>query len=166
MAGIDHNLDVLSRAKCNLDRVYCVDLNSEFDLDDAITYDCLVFNDVLEHLIDPWAFLKRTRKYLSKDGWLLASIPNLQNHKILRKLLWNGDFRYAESGILDRTHLRFFTYKSAMELLQDSGFQIERMIPLGETRLHRYWRLLNLCSAGALPKTRYQQFLFLAKKIS
>jgi len=70
--------------------------------------DCLLFGDILEHLVDPEAVLRRFRRFLAPGGVVLASIPNLQHHTLLAALL-SGNFQYAPASLLDATHVRFFT---------------------------------------------------------
>lgn len=86
-------------------------------------FDVLLFSNVLEHLRSPLDVLKNLKKYLKKDGYIVVAIPNIANIFIRMKLLL-GKFDYEESGILDKTHLRFFYEKSAKELLKKAGFDI------------------------------------------
>lgn len=79
--------------------------------------------DILEHLPDPRSLLLDCRKMLNPNGKLLASVPNVANLAVRLSLLL-GRFEYAERGILDRTHLRFFTRRSARRLLEEAGYQI------------------------------------------
>jgi len=83
--------------------------------------DLYVFADVLEHLIDPWSLLKTINKTIQVGSKVIASIPNIGHWSIFH-LLSTGDFRYADSGLLDRTHLRFFTRKTIAELFEQAGF--------------------------------------------
>lgn len=88
--------------------------------------DCIIFADVLEHLVDPWAVLERYRNILSPGGTIVASIPNVANRVVISGLLrlrWD----YAPFGILDRTHLRFFTRETALELFEKAGFSIQHV---------------------------------------
>lgn len=89
-------------------------------------FDCVVLGDVLEHLVDPWAVLKRLREKVAEGGKIVASIPNVQNWKVLSGLL-EGDWRYEKEGLLDRTHLRFFTRQSSQELFWGAGLRIVSM---------------------------------------
>ena len=89
-------------------------------------YDCIVVADVLEHLVDPLAVLRALRDKLAPGGVIVASIPNLQNWGVLSALI-EGRFEYASEGILDRTHLRFFTRRSAEALFWSAGLHIETM---------------------------------------
>ena len=70
--------------------------------------DCLVFGDVLEHLVDPWAVLARLARLVCDGGQILACIPNVQHYSVIVSLL-RGKWDYQDEGLLDRTHLRFFT---------------------------------------------------------
>ena len=85
--------------------------------------DCVIFADVLEHLVDPWQTLRRYRELLKPGGTIVASVPNVANRVVLKGLLrmrWD----YTEYGILDRTHLRFFTRDTALEMFEACGFEI------------------------------------------
>jgi len=88
--------------------------------------DCLVFADVLEHLVDPWSTLAAWRKRCAPGAWAVLSIPNVSHVSIVEGLK-RGRFEYAEEGLLDRTHLRFFTRVSACELVEAAGFEITRL---------------------------------------
>ena len=86
-------------------------------------FDAIVFADVLEHLPRPETALARARGWLRDGGRLFVSLPNVANVTVRAALLL-GRFPYAERGILDRTHLRFYTRKSARRLLEDAGFAV------------------------------------------
>lgn len=88
--------------------------------------DCLVFADVLEHLIDPWATLSAWRARCAPQAWAVMSIPNVSHMSVLSGLKC-GRFEYAAEGLLDRTHLRFFTRVSACEMVEQAGFEIVRL---------------------------------------
>ncbi len=87
-------------------------------------YDVVVFGDVLEHLRNPWRVLDESRKFLAPGGYAVVSIPNIAHGSVRLKLL-QGDFDYAELGILDDTHLRFFTLKSIEELCLRAGYRMD-----------------------------------------
>lgn len=90
--------------------------------------DCWVFGDTLEHLIDPWAVLKKIHASLPVGGVVVACIPNAQHWSIQARLSI-GDFRYENEGLLDKTHLRWFTRQTIIELFQGAGFDIEDGLP-------------------------------------
>lgn len=86
-------------------------------------YNVLLFMDVLEHLRDPLSVLKNTRQLLSDDGYVIALIPNIANWRMRISLLM-GKFDYQEQGLLDKTHLRFFTLKSLKAMFREAGYKI------------------------------------------
>ena len=90
-------------------------------------FDFVVFADVLEHLRDPGAALVRCREFLSDDGRLVASIPNVAYYRIRKDLLL-GRFDYQPWGLMDITHLRFFTAKTARSLFVDAGYNVEEFV--------------------------------------
>lgn len=90
-------------------------------------FDVIFFNDVLEHMPQPENALKAASKLLAHGGVVVASIPNVRHISVLGPLLLQGDFRYRESGILDQTHLRFFTKKTIRRLFADSGWTVDRL---------------------------------------
>ncbi|MEH6820656.1 MAG: class I SAM-dependent methyltransferase [Dietzia psychralcaliphila] len=87
-------------------------------------YDVIVFNDVLEHVVDPWELLRSAREYLSPGGQIVASIPNVQFLPNVVGLL-RGRWEYVNEGILDRTHVRFFTRSSMVALFEEAGFGVQ-----------------------------------------
>ena len=92
------------------------------------TFDVILCADVLEHLIDPYTLVESLKKYLKDDGCIIASLPNIRQWKTLKRVLVYGDFRYEDSGIMDRTHLRFFTKKNMIELFEKHGYQVDKII--------------------------------------
>jgi 2-polyprenyl-3-methyl-5-hydroxy-6-metoxy-1,4-benzoquinol methylase len=111
-----------ARAVCR--RVVVGDLSALGADDLGGPYDTLLFGDTLEHLADPAATLQRlVRDVLAPRGHVVVSLPNVANWTIRAQLLL-GRFAYRERGILDRTHLRFFTRRSAVELLQGAGLEV------------------------------------------
>lgn len=90
--------------------------------------DCWIFGDVLEHLRDPWRVLKLINQVLPKGGCVVASLPNVQHWSVQGRLAV-GDFRYEGTGLLDRTHLRWFTRVTLHELFNSAGFTIEAGVP-------------------------------------
>jgi SAM-dependent methyltransferase len=97
------------------------------DVPDGIRFSCIVFNDVLEHIADPWQVLRASKALLTSEGLVIASIPNVRHWPVVRDLALRGDWTYRDQGILDRTHLRFFTRSTIIELFGNAGFHIERI---------------------------------------
>ena len=122
MYGIDSAPHAV-QAKLKLDRVWNMPIEEALgELEDA-SFDCIVTADILEHLVDPWTVLAQLRRKLAPNGTLLASIPNVANWTVISNLI-QGDWRYETEGLLDRTHLRFFTRRSLQELFWTSGLTI------------------------------------------
>lgn len=86
-------------------------------------FDAVFFNDVLEHVLEPGALLEEVRLRLNPTGVVVAAIPSIQYAPVVRALL-AGRWDYADSGTLDRTHVRFFTRATMMELFERSGYDI------------------------------------------
>ena len=118
---------------------------SSLDLSTLPHYDVVLFGDTLEHLPDPGAVLARLRSRLKPGGALVVSLPNVANWAIRLSLL-AGRFRYTDRGILDRTHLRFFTRRTLIELLEGAGFRVvavEASVPLPGIRAEWLCRLAH-----------------------
>ena len=110
LAGVEREGEAAERARVHYDDFHCADLES-FDFPYGAEFDYILFADVLEHLRDPEAVLKRALTCLKVGGAVIVSVPNVAN-LVMRLSLLCGRFDYAERGILDRTHLRFFTLAS------------------------------------------------------
>jgi SAM-dependent methyltransferase len=129
--GIELNEAAALHARGRLDRVICGSVESGAPGDPDIPQgqvDCLVYGDVLEHLVDPWQVLKQQSQWLKPGGQVLACIPNVQHYSVLLGLL-RGQFRYREEGLLDRTHLRFFTKEGVLELFSRAGLTLYDVQP-------------------------------------
>ena len=105
--------------------------NEDLDIEEA-SLDCLIYGDVLEHLIDPWKELAKRKKLLKNKGHVLACIPNLQHWSVIYKIIAD-QWAYEDSGILDRTHLRFFTRSGIQDLFTSAGLKVMRMIGIPES---------------------------------
>ncbi len=120
VVGIEIHEEIAREASKHLDRVLTGDIE-EMDLPFETGYfDCIILADVLEHLIDPWATLRKLVRYLNPEGAVIASIPNIRNLAVVKTLL-DGSWRYEEQGILDRTHLRFFALSDMVALFEQAG---------------------------------------------
>ncbi|MGA9380414.1 MAG: class I SAM-dependent methyltransferase, partial [Phormidium sp.] len=109
--GVEFNEDAATLAAQKLDQVICGSFNSSLNLPKN-EFDCIIFNDVLEHLVDPFTALIYAKYLLREGGLVVASIPNIRHFDTIWDLLVNKNWQYTDSGILDRTHLRFFTQRS------------------------------------------------------
>lgn len=115
--GVDQafagNLDDLSV----LDRV----------LSDTTPFDTILCLDILEHLRDPWIVVRRLHQAMRPGGVIVFSLPNVNHYSVVAPLVLQGRFELQEAGILDRTHLRWFTRHGAIELATSSGLVLERV---------------------------------------
>ncbi len=127
--GIELSPEMAQEARSQLDRVWVGDA-AEIILDgtlEAHRFDTIVFADVLEHLVDPWTVLAAATQYLTPDGSVIASLPNIRHVDTLYHLVMKGEWPYRDRGIHDRTHLRFFTKHTIIELFEDVGLEIDAM---------------------------------------
>jgi len=95
------------------------------------TLDLVLCLDVLEHLVDPWATVRKLTGYLKGGGSMIVSLPNIRNTQVLMPLLLQGKWTYKDEGILDRTHLRFFVERTAQELLEQAGMTVDMVVEKG-----------------------------------
>lgn len=175
MAGIERNPAAAEIADPYYDEFIVGDVEGD-RLAFGEPFDAIVLADILEHLRDPSGLLRRLASLLAPDGRIIVSLPNVANLYIRANALM-GRFEYASRGICDRTHLRFFTWRTANALLEEAGFTVieHRVTPLPlplvfpHTRaggpLHGFHR-----AAWLLAKVRRQlfgyQFIFIARQTS
>jgi 2-polyprenyl-3-methyl-5-hydroxy-6-metoxy-1,4-benzoquinol methylase len=132
--GIEPDEGMASLARHSYRRVF-VGSFEDFLTEGQGSYDRLLFLDVLEHLPNPIEPLRRSKQLLNNGGRALVSIPNVA-HWSIRKELLLGRWRYEDTGLLDRSHMRFFTLDSAAELLIDAGWEISwESVSLGQPPL-------------------------------
>ncbi|MFA6438543.1 MAG: class I SAM-dependent methyltransferase [Bacteriovoracaceae bacterium] len=87
-------------------------------------FDCIICTDVLEHLNDVWKVLEAASNMLMPDGIIIASLPNIRHISIMKQLVLHGMWEYEKEGIMDKTHLRFFTERSVKKVFEDSGLDV------------------------------------------
>jgi 2-polyprenyl-3-methyl-5-hydroxy-6-metoxy-1,4-benzoquinol methylase len=155
--GIEIVADAAHKAAHHLDNIICGDV--EHSLGDVPDnhFDCIFFNDVLEHLPDPEGILKAVKKKLSPNGFIIASIPNIRHYKTLYRLIFQADWQYEDSGVLDRTHIKFFTKKTMVKLFEHSGYNVQSITGLNGTRKGKI-RILGPISLGLLDDIKFLQF--------
>lgn len=126
----------------------------------STSFDTILALDVLEHLVDPWATVRQIAERLEPGGMFVASIPNVRFVGVTAPLLVSGRFEYQKSGILDRTHLRFFTRRSIAELVQQAGLDLDRIVPIR----HPLQRRSRRVAAAVLRDHGVRQFLVTARR--
>ncbi len=122
--GIEMNSDILQDNCSRLDAILIGDVEEIEPTFEEDYFDYIIFADVLEHLVNPAAVLKRYSPYLKNTGYIIASIPNVKNYRVLLDLVLYDKFEYADSRILDRSHLRFFTRREMCNLFCEAGLNI------------------------------------------
>jgi len=124
--GLDYSKDSIEKAREVFQDAISYDLNHISDLPWDIKFDVIVMADILEHLINPEKTLDFfIQNYLKENGTAIISLPNIANWRIRLNLLF-GRFNYTDSGILDKTHLHLYTYRTAIRLLKTTNLEILR----------------------------------------
>jgi 2-polyprenyl-3-methyl-5-hydroxy-6-metoxy-1,4-benzoquinol methylase len=149
----------------DIDRFIVADVEQQ-DLDLLPgSFDVMILGDVLEHLRDPWAALTYLTGFLRVGGTAIISLPNIRYWRALGKIVL-GDFRYAESGVLDRTHLRFFARKNILDLVRFAQLRIDSVEPsFVRQRPLRTDRRVNALTLGLLEPFLAQQYLVVATRV-
>lgn len=123
--GIELFEGAAQQARTCVDNVYCGPAERMLlELPEGEQFDLVLCLDVLEHMVDPWEFLSALQPYLRPGGQLIVSVPNVRFIGVLGPLMFRGEWRYRDAGVLDRTHLRFFTRSSAVQLVASGGMSI------------------------------------------
>jgi len=163
--GVEFVPEVAEQARARLDRVWTGDIE-RMDLDiPEESLDVILCLDVLEHLVDPWAVVRRLDGLLKPGGSIVASIPNVRNSGVVFPLLWRGEWTYQDYGVLDRTHLRFFVRRTAIELMESSGLKVDFVDNLyRKMKRRRRRKLLSVLTFGLSLEFATVQFLIRAVK--
>ena len=139
------------------------------------TYAIVVCGDVLEHVVDPVAALLKLRAAATNDAAFVISLPNVA-HVAVRTMLLFGCFPRMQRGILDKTHLHFFTRTTAIQMLEEAGLRVDRVsatpVPLDElwkrgegTLLFKVMMRMQHVFVALLPRLFGYQWIFLARSV-
>jgi 2-polyprenyl-3-methyl-5-hydroxy-6-metoxy-1,4-benzoquinol methylase len=131
VTGIEINHEAFHYARMNLDEAFHAELESFDPPFRKGEFDCMVFADVLEHLKNPWRMARLYASFLRPGGTFIASIPNIRFLPFLCNLAENGSWKYQDEGLLDHTHLRFFTRREFLRLLDFAGIRCDSVSYLG-----------------------------------
>ena len=128
VSGLEIDDLVAEKARPDLERLVVADLDqaSLAELFEPASFDVVVFADVLEHLLEPDRVLEESIRLLAPEGRVVISVPNV-GHGALRLALLQGRWDYTDTGLLDRTHIRFFTRASLLELVAGAGLAVEHL---------------------------------------
>jgi 2-polyprenyl-3-methyl-5-hydroxy-6-metoxy-1,4-benzoquinol methylase len=169
--GVEPDAACIANANSNLNKVLHGCFSPGLDLPEKF-FDGIVFNDVLEHLLDPLSALQYALTLLSDKGVVVASIPNIGHFPIVWKLAICGEWDYKERGILDETHLRFYTRSGIKKLFEQAGLEIQtiegindfyNMEPEDQKLWWRY-RMVSWLPLAGIQDMRHLQFAVVAGK--
>ena len=163
--GVEISETAAQSAKVHADEVYCLDFeHGEIPVENS-QFDVILCLDVLEHMANPWGAVDRlVSRYLAPGGALVVSLPNVRHYSVVLPLLLQGQWDYQDAGLLDRTHLRFFTRDTALRLLSHSMLEPARCMGAGFEWPSRKG-IFNTLTAGVFRElVTYQYFLVTHKK--
>jgi 2-polyprenyl-3-methyl-5-hydroxy-6-metoxy-1,4-benzoquinol methylase len=164
--GIEIDPQAADQARRHVDRVLCLDFENHDSPEDLGVFDVILCLDVLEHLVDPWAMVERlVAKHMQPGGTLIVSLPNVRHYSVLLPLLFLGRWDYADTGLLDRTHLRFFTRSSAMRLAAGDSRQVIAVHATGVERGRKTWWFDRMTFALFRPFFEYQYLIQVRKEL-
>lgn len=164
--GIEIVEEQAKLAEQTLDRVWNIDIEHvQFESEiQPESLDLVLCLDVLEHLVDPWSTVTRMSKLLRPGGRLIISVPNIQNWKFVKNLFFKGDFHYRDSGLLDRTHLRFFVKATAQSLATSGGLQHTETVALPQLLPGDIRWLIAKVTFGTAANILAKQWLIIADR--
>ncbi|MDD5064774.1 MAG: class I SAM-dependent methyltransferase [Phycisphaerae bacterium] len=162
--GIEKIPQAAESAKKNLNSVITADIETVEMPFDKGYFDYIIAADILEHLYNPWLTISNLKKYIKKDGFIITSIPNIRHWRIVRELILKGNWTYNNAGLLDDTHIRFFTKKTMMKMIQSAGFTINLIIPKFKLEPANRYNILNNLTLHLLEEFWAQQYIIMARK--
>lgn len=160
--GIEYMDKEAKKAEQRLDKVFSGPCENFIDDLPDNYFDVIYFNDVLEHLVDPYMVLDKVKSKLADEGVVISSIPNIRFHSVLIPLIFNKKFEYQNFGVLDKTHLRFFTKKSIKNMYENLGYEIINHKGINRTGSLRPI-LYNIPLLFLANDIRYPQYATIAK---
>jgi len=160
--GIEYERNAAKKASNVVDEVICGNIET-IHLGER-RFDLVLLLDVLEHLVDPWSLIDRLQRFhLAPNALIVTSIPNIRNYRVLKALVFKGEFIYRDAGILDRTHLRFFTRSSALKLLSSENLRVEKTLDVAVSK--KNYRRFDYFTCGIFHDFLVYQFLISARFI-
>lgn len=162
VVGVDINEEELKKAKSKgVDEVVHASLGDDGFSLGCGSFDYILCLDVLEHMVDPWRALDALVPLVRPGGRIVASIPNVQNVRVIVPLIF-GRWIYRECGILDQTHLRFFTKRSSVQLFEEAGLAVEKTV--ANLEKHPVPRILNMLTFGLFHRFVTVQYVIVGRK--
>ncbi len=160
--GIEIDEAAGKKAAESLDRVLIGNLANEVPALPNAHFDCIVFNDVLEHLVDPFSVLTLAKDKLCEGGVVVCSIPNIRYFVAFRDYVFRKQWKYEEYGIWDKTHLRYFTRKSIVAMFEALGYELLNIDGINGITSWKFG-VLNALTLGFLSDTRFMQYACVAR---
>ncbi len=160
--GIEYMDGEAQLAKEKLDKVFSGPCEDYLDELPDNYFDAIYFNDVLEHLVDPYMVLGKIKHKLSADGVVISSIPNVRYHGTFLRVLTQKDWRYDDHGVMDKTHLRFFTGKSIHRMYEEEGYTVISHEGINQSKSLKPY-LYNIPVFFTQLDIRYPQYATVAK---
>lgn len=158
--GIEIEKNAALEAQKKLDKVINADAKEALSGIPENYFDCIILFDVIEHLEDPYSLLCGLKNKLTNTGVIITSIPNVRYWSNFKELVIKGNWDYKEQGILDKTHLRFFTHKSIIKMFNKLDFEILKLEGIHPTSSRTY-RLVNLLLLNRLFDVKYKHYGYL-----
>jgi 2-polyprenyl-3-methyl-5-hydroxy-6-metoxy-1,4-benzoquinol methylase len=159
--GLEPIAEAAVAATLRNDRVLNMPMEDTVELPTSY-FDVVTMNDVLEHMTWPEPALALARRILCPGGKLILSLPNVRYYLNVRDLVFKNDWEYRDFGILDRTHFRFYTTKSATRLLQSNGFEVNQITGINPSHLKLRYRILFGLAPSFFSWMRFPQFAIVA----
>jgi 2-polyprenyl-3-methyl-5-hydroxy-6-metoxy-1,4-benzoquinol methylase len=159
--GIEVVPSIAEIAKKRLTKVYVGRAEEVLTRLKSNSFDWVIMADSLEHTIDPWSILEQVNRVLNKDGHLLISLPNVRNLGVITELLVKGTWNYRDFGIMDKGHLRFFTKKTILGILEEGGFSVKKIYSNPQNRWKKFrGRFISrLISLGLGQPSAYEELI-------
>ena len=160
LIGVEIYKPAAIKAEKYYNKVYNQDIE-QLNLEYHNYFDFIICGDILEHLKDPWIILKKIRNWLKRQGNIIITIPNIRYWYILKELMLKGIWKYSDAGILDKTHLRFFTRRTINQIIREEKYIliISKMIIHGKKK-----NVLNKLTYRFFEEFLGSQILVIAKK--
>jgi 2-polyprenyl-3-methyl-5-hydroxy-6-metoxy-1,4-benzoquinol methylase len=156
--AVEIDKEAAAEAAKKLDKVINADAHESLCKIPDDYFDCVIFLDTLEHLVDPYSLLAALKKKLTGRGVVVTSIPNVRYYRNYVDFAIKGNWDYKDAGTLDKAHLRFFTYNSILKTFDHLGFEVLLIEGIHATR-NKKLRFLNILLFNALEDLKYLHFV-------
>jgi len=160
--GVEPNEASAHEAEKKIDKIINQSFSGDLAELSGKKFDVIFFNDVLEHLVNPEEALLNCKSMMTEEGCIIASIPNIRWYPVILSLLRYKDFRYQVAGVMDKTHLRFFTAKSMRRLFQDTGYKVITIEGINKDSNFKLFNVLNFLLFNTQWDMKYPQFVIVA----